>query len=128
MNSQLATAPTQLGKPFYATYYFLTSDLNPSFLRESPHNKERGTKVYDKLVVGKREARDAVTVFTDQASGTKDLIGLLRIEFSAADALIPAGVPVYYVVLGVVVVTGSGSHKILSLDGIPYPGYPTNSG
>jgi hypothetical protein len=38
------------------------------------------------LVVGKREARDVVTVFTDQASDTKDLAGLLKIEFSAADA------------------------------------------
>lgn len=41
--------------------------------------------MYD-LVVGKREARDAVTVFTDQASDTKDLAGLLKINFAAADA------------------------------------------
>lgn len=72
-------------KPFYPTYFFSTSDLNPSYLRESSDNKERGTRVYD-LVVGKREARDVVTVFTDQASDTKDLAGLLKIEFSAADA------------------------------------------
>ncbi|KAG2035868.1 hypothetical protein BDR03DRAFT_961183 [Suillus americanus] len=72
-------------KPFYPNYFFSTSDLNPSYIRESSDNKERGTKVYD-LVVGKREARDAVTVFTDQASDTKDLAGLLKIEFSAADA------------------------------------------
>jgi len=72
-------------KPFYPTYFFSTSDLNPSYLRESSDNTERGTRVYD-LVVGKREARDVVTVFTDQASDTKDLAGLLKIEFSAADA------------------------------------------
>lgn len=40
--------------------------------------------MYD-LVVGKREARGAVTVFTDQARDTKDLAGLLKIDFSAAD-------------------------------------------
>ncbi|KAG1735824.1 hypothetical protein EDB19DRAFT_1992913 [Suillus lakei] len=72
-------------KPFYPTYFFPTSALDPSYLHESSDKKERGTKVYD-LVVGKREARDAVTVFTDQASDTKDLAGLLKIEFSAADA------------------------------------------
>lgn len=71
-------------KPFYPTYFFSTSDLSPSYLRESSDNKECGTKVYD-LVVGDREARDAVTVFTDQASDTKDLAGLLKIDFSAAD-------------------------------------------
>ncbi|KAG1882158.1 hypothetical protein F4604DRAFT_1745379 [Suillus subluteus] len=81
-------------KPFYPIYYFSTSDLNRSYLRESSDNKERGTKVYD-LVVGKHEARDAVTVFTDQASDTKDLAGLLRIEFSAADAWLEEDERVY---------------------------------
>jgi hypothetical protein len=41
--------------------------------------------VYD-LVVGKRSARDAVIAFTDRASDTKDLAGLLKIDFAAADA------------------------------------------
>ncbi|KAG2071742.1 DUF427-domain-containing protein [Suillus decipiens] len=70
-------------KPFYPNYFFSTSDLNPTYLRESSDKKERGTKVYD-LVVGEREARDAVTLY--QTSDSKDLAGLFKIKFSAADA------------------------------------------
>ena len=72
--------------PFYPIYFFPTSTLDPSSLRESPDNKpERGVKTYD-LVVGDRKAPAAVSEFTGQASDTKDLAGLLKIEFSAADA------------------------------------------
>jgi hypothetical protein len=60
--------------------------LDPSVLRESSdHKPARGTKTYD-LVVGNREAPAAVTEFTGQGSDTKDLAGLLKVEFSAADA------------------------------------------
>ncbi|KAG2362723.1 DUF427-domain-containing protein [Suillus spraguei] len=70
-------------KPFYPNYFFSTSDLNPSYLRESSDDKERGMKVYN-LVVGEHEARDAVTLY--QTSDSKDLAGLFKIKFSAADA------------------------------------------
>lgn len=72
--------------PFYPIYFFPTSALNPSSLRESPDSKpEHGVKIYD-LVVGDRKAPAAVSEFTGQASDTKDLAGLLKIKFSAADA------------------------------------------
>ncbi|OJA15566.1 hypothetical protein AZE42_11724 [Rhizopogon vesiculosus] len=72
--------------PFYPTYLFPTSVLDPSFLRESSdHKPEPDVKFYD-LVVGDHEARCAVTEFTCQGSDTKDLAGLLKIGFSAANA------------------------------------------
>ncbi|OJA21482.1 hypothetical protein AZE42_11375 [Rhizopogon vesiculosus] len=72
--------------PFYPTYLFPTSVLDPSFLRESSdHKPEPDVKFYD-LVVGDHEARCAVTEFTGQGSDTKDLAGLLKIGFSAANA------------------------------------------
>ncbi|OAX42165.1 DUF427-domain-containing protein [Rhizopogon vinicolor AM-OR11-026] len=71
--------------PFYPTYFFPTSVLDPSFLRESSdHKPEPGLKIYD-LVVGDHKARSAVTEFTGQDSDTKDLAGLLKIGFSAAN-------------------------------------------
>ncbi|KAG0694926.1 hypothetical protein DFH29DRAFT_957770 [Suillus ampliporus] len=65
-------------KPFYPTYFFPSSE-------SSSDHKELGIKIYD-LVVGDRQALAAVTVFTGRADDTKDLTGLLKIEFSAADA------------------------------------------
>ncbi|KAH7926101.1 DUF427-domain-containing protein [Leucogyrophana mollusca] len=67
-------------KPFYPTYFFHTSDLSSSHLRQSSEVRE-GVKIYD-LVVGDREAKDAVTEFTDKNS---ELAGLLKVNFGSAD-------------------------------------------
>ncbi|KAH7913542.1 hypothetical protein BJ138DRAFT_1002117 [Hygrophoropsis aurantiaca] len=67
--------------PNYPLYFFHTSDLASSHLRPTSQAQE-GVKIYD-LVVGDREAKNAVTEFTDKES---DLAGLLKVNFSAADA------------------------------------------
>lgn len=65
--------------PYYPTYYFVKSDLDPSLLRESERLQD--AQVYD-LVSGDRVVKGAVTEFT----GNKELAGLLKVAFSAADA------------------------------------------
>ncbi|KAI6129004.1 hypothetical protein EDD16DRAFT_1546676 [Pisolithus croceorrhizus] len=65
--------------PYYPTYYFVKSDLDPSLLRE--FEKLQDAQVYD-LVSGDRVAKGAVTEFT----GNKELAGLFKVAFPAADA------------------------------------------